>query len=210
LIGVVALAAAGCGGVASSSSTTARGSCSAALDWSGARYYGVAAKASYSAPGPDLRPAAVQPACTDTNHSDARPQRVAIRAVDGTDPALAIADADRGLRGTVFVTPGTFPQLPGHPLHRVLYGAAGQPRRAGDHRRCRVRGAVAEVGLDGFGVRQASGREMPVTVDAGTSIAGAGSVGGQPALRRGDRVDVRARRCMRGGVRVTAVRIKVM
>ena len=148
----------------------------------------------------------VLPGCNDTVVLGPDGQRlgvpepdvpVELQRIRGVSPKLAVA---RPGQPGVFLAPGTFPQLPRHPLHGTLYGS----RRAPDAMKDRVCGAPHRVTgflpyTPGAGstmtLRTAQGIDVPVVIDAGTRIRGARRVAGQPTVAGGDALSVVGRRC---------------
>ena len=148
----------------------------------------------------------VLPGCDDTVVLGPQGQRldapepdvpVELQRIRGVSPKLAVA---RPGQPGVFLAPGTFPQLPGHPLHRVLYGSRTAPDAMRD-RTCgpphRVTGYLPYTPAAGGGMtlRTATGIDVPVVIDARTRVRGARRAAGQPIVAGGDALAVVGRRC---------------
>ena len=148
----------------------------------------------------------VLPGCDDTVVLGPQGQRldhpepdvpVELRRIRGVSPRLAVAIP--GQPG-VFLAPGTFPELPGHPLHKALYGPRDAPDATMD-RDCgpphRVTGYLPFTPGPGglMTLRTAEGLDVPVVVDANTRFRGARRVARQPVVSGGDALAVVGRRC---------------
>lgn len=148
----------------------------------------------------------VVPGCDDTVVLGPQGQRldppepdvpVALQRIRGVSARLAVVLP--GQPG-VFLAPGTFPELPGHPLHASLYGPRGAPR-AMKGRDCgpphRVTGYLPFTPGAGsvMTLRTADGVDVPVVVDARTRLRGARRVARQPVVAGGDALAVVGRRC---------------
>ena len=197
----------------------AAASCSAGVRFHEA-FYSYAETRDRVARGATLR-GGVRPGCDDTivlgpdgQRLDEPPRAtpVELRRLRGVPARLAVSQA--GLPG-VFLAPGTFPQLPRHPLHRALY----RSRRAPDETQRRtcgpphvVRGALSVVPFAGswMTIETAAGTAVPVVADAGTRIRRARSIAAQPVLGAGDALRVVGRRCAGDGEQpLVALRIRV-
>jgi hypothetical protein len=182
-LGLATLVALGCGDSGGTGS-----SCVASVKWNQTRYLGVALKA----PPGDVLGRGVVPACTPEDDD----QQVTIRRVANVPPALAVArEGEPPGMHRVYLAPGFFPVLDGHPLRRLLVGATPDlpgPRRCSG--RFRLAGTVLRTPTsDGVRLR-VGGRELSANVVTSTEIIGFRRAR-HPYLQRRDLVDVRGRRC---------------
>lgn len=183
-------------------------------------FYQLAETRKSLANGPALR-GGVIPGCDDTVVLGPQGQRldapepdvpVELQRIRGVSPKLAVV---RPGRPGVFLAPGTFPELPGHPLHRTLYGPRDVPDATRD-RACgpphRVTGFLPYTPGPGRPVtlRTAEGIDVTVVVDARTRFRGARLRAGQPVVAGGDALAVVGRRCSDPHERpLVAMRIRV-
>jgi hypothetical protein len=122
---------------------------------------------------------------------------VELQRIRGVSPKLAVTRPDQP---GVFLAPGTFPELPGHPLHKALFGSRSMPDAMRD-RTCgpphRVRGVLPFTpgAIGRITVATPSGVQVDVLVDAGTRFRGARRIAGQPSVAKGDALTVVGRRC---------------
>jgi hypothetical protein len=198
----------------------AAASCVAAIKFDGALYVHAPTQAPVVT---DVAvPGGVVPGCDDTvvlgpnGEPLGEPEPdlpIDLRRVRGVPVALAVAQP--GLSG-VFLAPGTLPELPGHPLHRQLYGSRSEPnaRRGGAcGPRHVVRVSLPETPAQGswMSAVTAAGTDVPVTVDSGTVVRGARKLAGHPVLRQGDRLRIVGQRCGEPGTRpLVARRLRVI
>ena len=148
----------------------------------------------------------VRPGCDDTVVLGPDGQRldepepdvpVVLQRVRGVSAKLAVSQP--GVPG-VYLAPGTFPQLPRHPLHKALHGARRMPDETKD-RVCgpayRVRGVLRVTPLAGgpLSLTTREGLDVTVLVDAGTRLRGARRVADQPVVAGGDDLTVTGRSC---------------
>ena len=151
-------------------------------------------------------PGGVVPGCDDTVVLGPQGQRldppepdtpVELQRIRGVPARLAVV---RPGQPGVFLAPGTFPELPGHPLHKALYGSRDAPAATKD-RVCgpphRVTGYLPFTPAAGSAMtlRTAEGLDVPVVVDARTRFRGAQRVARQPVVSGGDALAVVGRRC---------------
>jgi hypothetical protein len=181
---------------------TARAACASTLTWRATTYTGWATR-SPATLGERLGRGVV-PACRDAivirpsgpdGGRPVRPRLVALRAIAGVDPAVAVAvDGDPR---TAYLAPGYFPQLPGHPLHAAIYGSADRPLETLG-RRCTSVAAFAgrALGSDpgALVARSPNGRRTTVLLDVRTRVRGPGRRG-LPHVAAGERVRITAVRC---------------
>jgi hypothetical protein len=133
-LGVVSAAAAltaACGGSdvrEASSSTSAM--CAAAVEWQGTTYVGETVSTPAEL-GAQLGEGQI-PSCSDTpGGTPTASQPVRLVVVSGVPREQAVAVA--GDMGHVYLAPGYFPQLPGTPLHDLVYARSDAPdERGGD------------------------------------------------------------------------------
>lgn len=122
---------------------------------------------------------------------------VELQRIRGVSAKLAVV---RPGQPGVFLAPGTFPELPGHPLHKALYGPRTAPDATTD-RACGARHRVSGYlpytpGAGGpMTLRTAEGLDVPIVVDAHTRFRGARRVARQPVVTGGDALAVVGRRC---------------
>jgi hypothetical protein len=196
---VLALALAGCG--SSSGGRAGHASaCAAAVSYHGMLYVAIGHHRHLPARRARLAGGRV-PRCADHEGAATRDQPVDLRRLGGISPAVAVYA--RAPFPGVYVNAGSFAELPGHPLHKAIYGSARKPVWALRGRVCAVRGTVADVGL-GMRVRTARRKVRFVHVDVRTRIVGFRH-GGTPVLRAGDHVFV-AGRCARADVLAQRIR----
>ena len=133
-----------------------------------------------------------RPRCPDGGRTDASPERLTLRRIDGVPAEVALAETLEGRVETLYVGEGRFPQLPSHPLHRSRYRTDRAPDLTAGHR-CRgpreQSGAVAEISTwEGWFTVRSGGRRMVWYVDAATRVA-------PEPVTRGERVTVQGVRC---------------
>lgn len=161
--------------------------CSARLTWRGGEYIGDGGARD------GLPPAAAPATPKGKTYFCDDPHPTTVYRIAGVDPRLALRTSTAPGSSEVWRAAGFFPQLPSHPLHRAFYGSDARPYRAGDHRRCAFRGRVTDARRDLAVAGDTA--QARVIIDARTRIAGAPTVAGQPLLREGATVTIRARRC---------------
>lgn len=174
-------------------------SCATAVRWNDVVYTGQTYRFAVLERGRRLGEAEV-PSCT--GGACAPPEQTTpVFAIEGVPTAVAIVDTDSST--SVYVAPGTFPQLPDHPLHDALYGLPTRP----DHRSdCglpfelvgSVSGADFNLRIevddaDGPGAGL-EGEETALELDVESRIVGFDR-DGIPTLGPGDRVRVTLRYC---------------
>jgi hypothetical protein len=163
-------------------------SCVASVRWNQTLYRGQAMKA----PHGGVAGRGVPPACTPDDDD----QLVTIRRVANVPPALAVArEGEPPGRDIVYLAPGFFPVLDGHPLRRLLAGATQDlpgPRRCSG--RFHLRGTVLRTPTSDGVSLLVDGQRLSTNVVADTEIIGFRRAG-HPYLQRRDLVDVRGRRC---------------
>jgi hypothetical protein len=94
-------------------------SCAAAVKWNGTLYLGN--RVYHRLRLTKRLGRGTLPACRDTPSGTASPtQRVSVVAIANIPARVAVAVA--GDAGVIYEAPGYFPQLPGTPLHRAVYG----------------------------------------------------------------------------------------
>jgi hypothetical protein len=175
------LAAASLVGLGCGEPSGANSSCAAAVRWNQTLYFGLAMKV----PHGSVLGRGVVPACT----ADDDDQPVTIRRVANVPPALAVArEGEPPGMSTVYLAPGFFPILPGHPLHRGVV----RPRRCSE--RFRLAGTVLRTPTSNVVPLRVGRRELSAYVVTSTEIIGFRRAG-YPYLQRRDLVDVRGRRC---------------
>jgi hypothetical protein len=189
LAAALALAACACGWAAAGCADNGDtfGDCASRETWNGREY-------TTNVPGPrrDLPPTGAK-LTPDAVRLTCERETLTARRIVGVDPALAIRAGDDD--PWLWLARDFYPELPTHPLHRALYGAADKPFRAGDFRRCSFRGTIYATGEPYLEVRRGSsfGR---VVIDAGTTVTGAPTVvAGQPRMDTGAKVVITGRRC---------------
>ena len=199
-LSLAALTAAGLAGAAGD----AGASCAAGVSFDGVFYTqtqtrdGVARGASVQG--------GVQPGCDDVVVLGPDGQRldepepdvpVELLRIRGVSTKLAVTRPDQP---GVFLAPGTFPQLPRHPLHTALHGSRRAPDATEDRScgpRTRHRGVLLATPPAGgeIALTTSAGLDLPVIVDARTRFRGARRVAGQPVVAAGDALTVTGRRC---------------
>jgi hypothetical protein len=182
-LGVLCLAAAGCGG----ETDVGDSACTAVLVWNDVAYDGVALDPPYPQPGAPLGDG-TEPGCNDGG-GDEPASSVPLREVEGVPPEVAVVID--GVPDALYTNPDYYVFLP-------LPEGPGRRRRGAQ---CEFAGEV--VGIDALRVH-ARRREWRVTVDEATRTTGFDR-GTLAYLRLGDRVQVRGRRC--GGDAMIADRI---
>ena len=138
----------------------------------------------------------------DAAASDARPRRVAVRALRSIPPDVAVGVAERP--ASVYLAPGRPVALAVHPLHRRYYRSDRSPPRPARHDcpgRVTLKGAVATPPTvsEELTVRARDG-EIPVELHARTRVRG--DERRVPLLAAGTRVVVQAARCPDGERRI--------
>jgi hypothetical protein len=159
---VLVFALAGCGADSGRRAAT-RSDCAAAVSYRGALYVGIGPHRHLPARRGRLAGGRV-PACAAS-----RTRPTALRRLAGIPPAVAVY-ARRPFPG-VYLNAGSFAEVAGHPLHKLIYGSARKPVWKLRGPACAVRGTVADVGL-GLRVRTATRKVRFVHVDVRTRIAG--------------------------------------
>jgi hypothetical protein len=156
-------------------------SCAAVVQWQGVTYSAISSKQPVAL-GEELGNGVV-PACGDTivdgkPAGDSQPMELKLSRVVGIPEREAVASAD----GTLWVSPGYFPQLPGTAIHDAVFGADQNvpDERAGDcTRTADVRATVRTAGLGVLDVdivgAEGIPAETPIFTDARTQITGGGS-----------------------------------
>ena len=194
-------------------------SCTAGVNFHGA-FYQYAETRNGIAQGAALD-GGIMPGCDDTVVLGPEGQRldqpepdvpIELQRIRGVSPKLAVV---RPGQPGVFLAPGTFPELPRHPLHGALYGSRAAPDAMRD-RDCgpphRVTGFLPYTPGAGSAMtlRTAAGTDVPVVVEARTRLRGARRVAGQPTVGGGDALAVIGRRCADAYDRpLVAMRIRV-
>jgi uncharacterized protein DUF6281 len=113
-----------------------------------------------------------------------------------------------GYDGSPFLAPGTFPELPDHPLHEAVYGLPTRPSYRADCGAAFVfEGTVTQVSPlrvepagevpGGLTETTEDGEHVLLQVDSGTTIEGFDR-NGVATLAEGDEIRVRARACTSG------------
>lgn len=215
LVTTATIAASALGGVPGE----ALGSCARGVNF-GDAFYQHAETRKGVAQGASLH-GGVVPGCDDTVVLGPRGERldapapdvpVELQRIRGVSAKLAVVLP--GQPG-VFLAPGTFPELPGHPLHKALYGSRTAPDAMAD-RDCgpphRVTGYLPYTPGPGghMTLRTADGIDVPVAVDANTRFRGARRMARQPVVSGGDALAVVGRRCADAFARpLVAQRIRV-
>ena len=180
----------------------AAASCVDGVVWSGTFYAGMSARA--AVPVGQALSGGVVPGCDDVivigpdgRRVNPKPPDTPVRLnrVRGVSAALAVTRPD--MRRTLYLAPGTFPQLASHPLHERIYGdrPAARRRSCSGRRTIRVRVADTPAAGANIRVRTPGGNFTFVEVQRGTKLRGARKVAGQPSLREGDRLTVTGVRC---------------
>jgi hypothetical protein len=133
---------------------------------------------------------------------EASTSSMSVSRLRGVPPAVAVANGSRARVDVLYLADGYLLQLPEHPLHIGRYGSPSLPdERHGQ--RCRPQSRLAgrviylsewEGRLE---VRRAGRADVPVRVDARTTVIGERGAGGLPRIRVSDRVTVRGVRCGR-------------
>jgi hypothetical protein len=210
---VLATAAVGATIVAPAASS----SCAEAVEWQGIRYEGMGG--TLRAPvafGERLGEGAI-PSCSDEDGIGCRgPESspVDVLRLPGIDPAIAVGVPPRGRLSRVYLAPGYFPELPGHPLHDAVYERGRPNERLGSRCEAPVElagtvvrtptwGGVFAVRFAGDLVRRQFGYTA-VFVDAQTRIVGLDR-NGLPYVDAGDRLQARVRECTASGERYKVV-----
>ena len=134
---------------------------------------------------------AIAPACNDTNLSHEVDQPTTVLRLRGLP--VGVAAVPEGRRDTVYMAPGSLPELGSHPLHAALFESARTPSYHGP-RRCRpystaLRGRVVE---DGALRLRLAHRTVFVSADAFTRFTNRPAY--QPVLK-GQRLRVVTSRC---------------
>lgn len=198
----------------------ASGSCAFLIEWNGV-LYGEPNIDQAPRFGPSLGEGAV-PACDDTgssgcSHLHGNDQSIAIYRLPGIDPHVAFGTVTPWGDRQPFLAAGFFPELPGHPLHGVIYGSPRRPneRSGGWHCGDPIPGLVGTVtnapGLGRiFGVRfegdrvRRQGDRTAVFVDARTTVTGLDEYG-LPHVSEGDTLRATVRECTASGERYKVV-----
>jgi hypothetical protein len=95
--------------------------CIEAVEWEGVQY--VAHRAPHGAPDRGARLGEGEiPNCPVSGRCAPPAEKVAVFALDGIEPAVAVAARD-----AIYLRPGTFPALPDHPLHEAIFGSPARP-----------------------------------------------------------------------------------
>jgi hypothetical protein len=190
LLAPLACLVAGCGGGSTHVSASGEAACAAAVVRGGVTYYGTIVRR--GVPRGASAGTGELPPCRDTNVASTEPaQTVDLDSIQGVDPELAVLVSSQPR--TVYVAAGTFPQLPGHPLHALLYGSPAQPNERRpwcDLSRTVEVDGVAEWAFASIVLHD--GRD-PIFVDARTHFTG------EPRVKAGEPVKIRALECRHAG-----------
>ncbi len=131
-----------------------------------------------------------QPSCNPYPKSD---RTIPVFRLGEASPQVVLVDEDPGR--SLYVRGGTFPELPDHPAHDLIFGRPDWPdERAGLScgRARTIRGRLSKHPRSGVPL-VIRGQEL--TIDARTRVRGGRRVAGQLLLRRGDRVAATVRTC---------------
>jgi len=172
--------------------------CAAAVEWHGTTYLGTSLDAP-AALGAELGGGTI-PSCSDTpGGTPMQSQHVRLAAVGGVPSGQAVAVA--GDAGHVFVAPGYFPQLPGTPLHELVYPTGEAPdERGGDCGDAVTEDVQATVRSASFGFLNVTladppdriPRDTPIFPEARTVVEGGGAT---PHVEPGDEIRARVLVC---------------
>jgi hypothetical protein len=97
-------------------------SCADAIEWDGGLYISPGTVRGVPDRGASLGNGEI-PDCTEEGGRCAPPGKaVEVFGLEGVDPSVAVAT-----RKGVYLAPGTFPALPDHPLHELVFGSPSTP-----------------------------------------------------------------------------------
>jgi hypothetical protein len=191
-------------------------SCGPLIEWKGVLYSG--ANLAHAVRFGGLLGEGLVPPCDGSEGCQAEEgKRVDVYRLPRVDPAVAIGGRGPLGRRNAYLAPGYFPQLPGHPLHRALYGSPRRPNERAGAWQCGrpiegLRGTVARtvgwgwvfaVRFEGERMRRQYGYTT-VFVDARTTITGFDSHG-LPHVEKGDRLEATVLECTASGERYKVV-----
>jgi hypothetical protein len=189
-------------------------SCVEIITWNGVDYIGAGKIAEEPALGSSLGSGVIPP-CVGSDASGCEgedEQPVALFRIPGVNPEIAVVVRPTASR--VFLAPGYFPELAGHPLHDAIFGPRlGRPeekRGFSCGRAFSIKAIVesppawgalflVEVEESDRDVgRYDEGGGVAVFVDAGTEVEGL-ERNGLPFVEEGDHAAIEARECLGGG-----------
>lgn len=176
--------------------------CVAAMNWRNYTYIGVANNPPGVKIGAEVPDRAKVPSCNDVIVNGYVPpvtySDMPVAQLDGVAPSIALA----GGASTIYVNTSTFPQLPSHPLHKILrYDTV--PEREVTGAPCQVKGVAKTdaAGLSVNGARIWVGKSTKVELQRhGTGFVAPGTVvrvGGSACEKRYGEIIIKARRIAR-------------
>ena len=195
------VALAGCG----EDGGTGSGLCSAAIEWRGRGYAGVALRGERTVEPGAAVAGGVAPACNDAGQ-DESDSRVSLRQVRGVPPEVALIV--EGEPRTVYLGEGFLQQLEGHPLHDLGYASGERELDRWRRRRCReparMSGTVVRDVVSSVIWTDPGDRSLPYFPNARYSGR---TWKGLPYVRAGDRVEATGVRCRSGGFVAKTLRV---
>jgi hypothetical protein len=168
----------------------ASASCAAAVTWHGTTYAGVG----MSVPAGKALSGGERPGCTDVvvngQVTGDAAQPVALRRIKRLAPELGVVADD----GYAYLALGTFPQLPGHPLHRQWRSSQPSPRCDAPRT---VRGTALYAPFPGgpIALHTADG-DLTVNVVASTRVTKLARRRGLPFVGAGTKLSAVVRDCL--------------